>query len=253
MRDHLSMAFSLYLLAVLLAAGVCCVHSAEPVKRQTGVAFGSCNDSQVFATLAEVMVSEECFARLEILNALVRGVNNDISIPSNVTNDTIALLVEIYDKDTGMCEPVCNQALRDFYLRCGAPPFEQWLQAYCGQDEDGAPCYTRQPQVYRIGVEIEDNCNLDVDVDTCSTGCREAIRSMDQEVGCCLNVLNITSLTLLQFPTLTLESGIADYNLWRSCAPNVETPLVCAGSVRPESYLFAAFVVAVIAAVMNFV
>lgn len=126
------------------------------------------------------------------------------------------------------------------WCRNCAPTVYNWLLNECGDAVDALEIahvcghngnincfhYMREARFYQMpvttcGLRSADNQTYLPFPSTCPDGCADALQEISNNLGCCFeSVFNISD-------TLTIQLGLANYNLWRTCGLDVDSVDFC--------------------------
>ena len=123
-------------------------------------------------------------------------------------------------RSTAFCQPECGNQVIAFYNRCNASQeLVNSVRGFCARNAANRPCYELSSTVFSdLSGQVASNCNSQSSK-ACSTGCQNALNTFKNNSGCCINVVNITTLTSIGVFT-NLQN-----NLWSSC--RIDTPGFC--------------------------
>ena len=149
----------------------------------------------------------------------------------NYPPSCIDVLYDLYDYTSdpnyeGLCTPTCVDPLIEFFLQCNFTVEGEGLKAVCGRNEYGILCIQEiddhQDEIetaQQLCYDKRDNVNQ-----TCSGECSNALRTMMNDFGCCVeNIFNTTN-------ALGQEAGFQDlsaYALWNNCGLDTESLTFC--------------------------
>ena len=167
-------------------------------KRQSGITFGNCNQNE----LANIFQNypQDCVSALR---------NLDLSNILNANTDAITATYRI------ICQPRCGNPIITFYNRCGFSQFTGIVRGLCSRNSAGTSCYQEFGNIASDETQVISNCNFQSS--TCTAACQNALTNYGRS-GCCINVLNTTSLTG------STPAGFQN-SLWSGCGVN--TPEFC--------------------------
>ena len=113
--------------------------------------------------------------------------------------------------------------------------FDQYLDNYCTQDDNGRYCLTRDgaKDLETYINPIRDNCQ---NKDSCSPKCKQYLEDFHNDLGCCLNVVYNSTAQILGLDTFPLE----DDSLFQLCGLDSPEP-TCSESSENGSWSFDAY------------
>ena len=175
----------------------------------------------------------DCAAKTVELTSAVSNCNLDapdvdletLVAALDTATQLLAFSVEIFE---ALCEPTCGQPIVDFFYSCGFQELGVAAVELCSELRNNTPCYSIiSPDVesfYTLGPS-----DFGTAADThcrnggCSIECRDALMSLRDEVGCCVN-LATTEL----FPNLR---NVTEDLFWAAC--DMTVPGECQRSLVP--------------------
>ena len=100
--------------------------------------------------------------------------------------------------------------LLEILVNCGASENARLASNYCARDEE-ADVYCGMAESYSalLGMTL-DTCGAAITIDNCSDNCRNTLKFIHSELGCCTNAFFNNTLFLFYAPVLS-------YFLWSSC------------------------------------
>ena len=118
-----------------------------------------------------------------------------------------------------ICQPRCGDPIIEFYNRCNAPrDLIDSVRGTCARNSAGRLCYELLGNLITDLTRVSTNCNSQFTT-VCSSDCQNALTTLGNNSGCCINVLNVTTITSIS-PFTSLQ-----YSLWSGCGVN--TPGFC--------------------------
>lgn len=113
-----------------------------------------------------------------------------------------------------ICQPRCGDPLIAYYRQCNAPQdIIDAQRALCTRNDANVLCYEQLGSIITDLFRVTSNC---ISPSSCTADCQNALTTSARNSGCCINIYNITSISL--FPVL-------QNNLWSRC--DVDTPGFC--------------------------
>ena len=133
---------------------------------------------------------------------------NSLTSGGTINQDTITAAYRLF------CQPRCGDPLIALYNRCNAPrDVIDYLRRTCARNGAGRLCYELLGNLVTDVTRASTNCNSQ----SCTSTCRNALTTFRSNSGCCINIVNITTLT----PIFT----VYQYSVWSGCG--VDTPGFC--------------------------
>ena len=156
-----------------------------------------------------------------------------------------------------LCSETCLPSVVDLLRGCYGKEHEGLaltVEGACHFNKNGTMCYTAlykslPPKMPNWAKTVMSECFVnfalfDSDLEltkTCSDSCREGLRQVRSELGCCLNSIYYNSFVGEHLP-------FANYPLWSNCGLESERPRCCASvGVRPAVGAYAVFAATIIA------
>ena len=172
-------------------------------KRQTTPAYATCITNNLQSFLANY--PQNCTSRSNIV-ALSSALQGSLINSADITTAYGSI-----------CEPRCGNPLIAYYIRCNAPQeVIDAVRSGCARNDAGRLCYEQVASSIFDIIRASSICNSR---STCRANCRNALNTASSNSGCCINVLNITTLTRIsQFTAL-------QNSVWSGCG--VDTPGFC--------------------------
>ena len=116
-----------------------------------------------------------------------------------------------------ICQPRCGDLLIALYNRCNAPQFSiDSVRGGCARNSAGRLCYELLGNLVNDLTRVITNCNSQSST-ACTSDCRSALSTFGSNSGCCINIINST--------TITTSLTSYQYSLWSGCG--VDTPGFC--------------------------
>ena len=131
-----------------------------------------------------------------------------------------------------VCERRCGQPAIDYFISCRNPTFDfvvRTVVQLCGTNAMGQRCFQVQTALTTASTQIGTACASTISGSACTDNCRNALNDARQSPGCCLNILNITSITNIVLPAV-------DRQLWEQRC-NVDLPSLCPSSLSGSAAL----------------